>query len=117
MSKSNLIAFRLPAELQTLFNDAISNSGSDKTAWVVSAIKEKLNRPDSNHDFLDTYHQWFSLWLIKYRPVLRYTVDTALLLLRVNICLVFLFRLLWGFLWRFSLYAFWCVRRWWIFPF
>ncbi|SST02541.1 Uncharacterised protein [Acinetobacter baumannii] len=50
MSKSNLIAFRLPAELQTLFNDAISNSGSDKTAWVVSAIKEKLNRPDSNPD-------------------------------------------------------------------
>ncbi|MBG2962360.1 hypothetical protein I4912_01255 [Proteus mirabilis] len=50
MSKSNLIAFRLPAELQTLFNDAISNSGSDKTAWIVSAIKEKLNRPDSNPD-------------------------------------------------------------------
>ncbi|GEM_PF-4401325 len=35
MSKSNLIAFRLPAELQTLFNDAVSNSGSDKTAWIV----------------------------------------------------------------------------------
>ncbi|ARX33907.1 hypothetical protein R5M17_002266 [Proteus mirabilis] len=50
MSKSNLIAFRLPAELQTLFNEAISNSGSDKTAWIVSAIKEKLNRPDSNPD-------------------------------------------------------------------
>ncbi|HEK0656580.1 TPA: hypothetical protein SMP34_001933 [Proteus mirabilis] len=50
MSKSNLIAFRLPAELQTLFNDAVSNSGSDKTAWIVSAIKEKLNRPDSNPD-------------------------------------------------------------------
>lgn len=50
MSKSNLIAFRLPAELQALFNDAVSNSGSDKTAWIVSAIKEKLNRPDSNPD-------------------------------------------------------------------
>ncbi len=50
MSKSNLIAFRLPAELQTLFNEAVSNSGSDKTAWIVSAIKEKLNRPDSNPD-------------------------------------------------------------------
>lgn len=50
MSKSNLIAFRLPAELQTLFNEDISNSGSDKTAWIVSAIKEKLNRPDSNPD-------------------------------------------------------------------
>ncbi|MEQ5729214.1 hypothetical protein AB7360_06690 [Providencia alcalifaciens] len=50
MSKSNLIAFRLPAELQALFNDAVSNSGTDKTAWIVSAIKEKLNRPDSNPD-------------------------------------------------------------------
>ena len=50
MSKSNLIAFRLPAELQTLFNEAVSNSGSDKTAWIVSTIKEKLNRPDSNPD-------------------------------------------------------------------
>lgn len=47
MSKSNLIAFRLPAELQTLFNDAVLNSGNDKTAWIVSAIKEKLNHPDS----------------------------------------------------------------------
>lgn len=50
MSKSNLIAFRLPAELQPLFNEAVSNSGGDKTAWIVSAIKEKLNRPDSNPD-------------------------------------------------------------------
>ena len=33
MSKSNLIAFRLPAEPQALFNSAVSNSGSDKTAW------------------------------------------------------------------------------------
>lgn len=50
MSKSNLIAFRLPTELQPMFNDAIANSDSDKTAWIVSAIKEKLNRPESNHD-------------------------------------------------------------------
>ncbi len=50
MSKSNLIAFRLPAELQTMFNDAVTSSGSDKTSWIVSAIKEKLNRPDSNPD-------------------------------------------------------------------
>ncbi|MCX3072416.1 hypothetical protein OSB95_04040 [Providencia stuartii] len=42
--------FRIPAELQALFNDAVSNSGSDKTAWIVSAIKEKLNHPDSNPD-------------------------------------------------------------------
>lgn len=31
MSNSNLVAFRLPAELQTLFNDAVADSGSDKT--------------------------------------------------------------------------------------
>ncbi len=50
MSKSNLIAFRLPAELQTLFNDAVLGSGGDRTSWIVSAIKEKLNHPDSKPD-------------------------------------------------------------------
>lgn len=50
MSNSNLVAFRLPAELQTLFNDAVTASGSDKTSWIVSAIKEKLNRPEGNPD-------------------------------------------------------------------
>jgi hypothetical protein len=50
MSKSNLIAFRLPVELQALFNDAVSASGSDKSSWIISAIKEKLNRPESNPD-------------------------------------------------------------------
>lgn len=39
MSKSNLIAFRLPAELQALFNDAVANSGSDKTAWIITSVK------------------------------------------------------------------------------
>lgn len=33
MRKSNFIAFHLSAELQALFNDAVSNSGTDKTAW------------------------------------------------------------------------------------
>ncbi|EPJ0728923.1 hypothetical protein AB7Y15_08105 [Morganella morganii] len=50
MSNSNLVAFRLPAELQTVFNDAVAASGSDKTSWIVSAIKEKLNRPEGNPD-------------------------------------------------------------------
>lgn len=48
MSNSNLVAFRLPTELQTVFNDAVTASGSDKTSWIVSAIKEKLNRPEGN---------------------------------------------------------------------
>ncbi|MEG0279835.1 MAG: hypothetical protein RR510_14570 [Morganella sp. (in: enterobacteria)] len=46
MSNSNLVAFRLPAELQTLFNDAVTASGSDKT----SSINEKLNRPENAPD-------------------------------------------------------------------
>ncbi len=50
MSKFNLIAFRLPAELQAMFNDAVSSSTGDKTSWIVSAIKEKLSIPDSNPD-------------------------------------------------------------------
>lgn len=50
MSNSNLVAFRLPTELQTLFNDAVTASGSDKTSWIVSAIKEKMNRPESAPD-------------------------------------------------------------------
>lgn len=50
MSNSNLVAFRLPAELLTVFNDAVAASGSDKTSWIVSAIKEKLNRPEGNPD-------------------------------------------------------------------
>ncbi|EMD0831424.1 hypothetical protein VP018_003304 [Morganella morganii] len=50
MSNSNLVAFRLPAELLTVFNDAVTASGSDKTSWIVSAIKEKLNRPEENPD-------------------------------------------------------------------
>lgn len=50
MSNSNLVAFRLPAELQTVFNDAVTASGSDKTSWIVSAIKEKLNCPEGNPD-------------------------------------------------------------------
>ncbi|BBG58349.1 hypothetical protein PRJH_3484 [Providencia rustigianii] len=36
--------------MQALFNDTVTNSGADKTSWIVSAIKEKLNRPDSNPD-------------------------------------------------------------------
>lgn len=45
MSKSNLITFRLPAELQALFNDAVSNSGSDKTAWIVFGYQRKVKPP------------------------------------------------------------------------
>lgn len=48
MSKSNLVAFRVPAELQDAFNRAVAASGGDKTAWLVDAIRSKLNQPESN---------------------------------------------------------------------
>ncbi|EUC96665.1 hypothetical protein HMPREF1567_3522 [Providencia alcalifaciens PAL-2] len=43
-----LSPFGSTTEQQALFNDTVTNSGTDKTAWIVSAIKEKLNRPDSS---------------------------------------------------------------------
>ncbi|AIQ99035.1 hypothetical protein LG71_03535 [Pluralibacter gergoviae] len=48
MSKSNLVAFRVPAELQAAFNDAVASSGGDKTAWLVDALRSKLNQPENN---------------------------------------------------------------------
>lgn len=42
--------FRVAAELSSAFTDAVSSSGSDKTAWLVDAIRQKLNQPDSNPD-------------------------------------------------------------------
>ncbi|HFS8241946.1 TPA: hypothetical protein ACH2JY_002967 [Klebsiella pneumoniae] len=48
MSKSNLVAFRVPAELQDAFNQAVAASGGDRTAWLVDALRSKLNQPESN---------------------------------------------------------------------
>lgn len=50
MSKSNLVAFRVPAELQDAFNQAVEVSGGDKTAWLLDALRCKLNQPESNPD-------------------------------------------------------------------
>ncbi|WP_447884997.1 hypothetical protein [Serratia fonticola] len=50
MSKSNLVAFRVPADLQDAFNQAVAASGSDKSAWLVDAIRSKLNRPVADSD-------------------------------------------------------------------
>lgn len=47
MSKSLSVTFRVPAELSEAFIDAVSAAGGDKTAWMVDAIRQKLNRPDS----------------------------------------------------------------------
>lgn len=35
MSKSNLVAFRIPSELQDEFNRSVLASGGDKTSWLV----------------------------------------------------------------------------------
>lgn len=48
MSKSLSVTFRVPAELSDDFSDAVIAAGGDKTAWLVDAIRQKLNRPDSN---------------------------------------------------------------------
>ncbi|WP_199637818.1 hypothetical protein JEM67_22575 [Serratia sp. PAMC26656] len=50
MSKSNLVAFRVPADLQDAFNQALAASGGDKSAWLVDAIRSKLNRPVADSD-------------------------------------------------------------------
>lgn len=50
MSKSLSVTFRVPAELSEAFTDAVSSSSGDKTAWLVDAIRQKLNQPDSNPD-------------------------------------------------------------------
>ncbi|WP_037379736.1 hypothetical protein [Serratia sp. M24T3] len=50
MSKSNLVAFRVPAELQDAFSEAVEAAGGDKSAWLVDAIRSKLNRPTAQAD-------------------------------------------------------------------
>lgn len=50
MSKSLSVTFRVPAELSEAFTDAVSSSSGDKTAWLVDAIRQKLNRPENNPD-------------------------------------------------------------------
>lgn len=46
MSKSNLVAFRIPAELLGAFNESVAASGGDKTAWLLDALRSKLNQPE-----------------------------------------------------------------------
>jgi hypothetical protein len=50
MTKSLSVTFRVPAELSETFTDAVSAAGGDKTAWLVDAIRQKLDQPDSNPD-------------------------------------------------------------------
>ena len=50
MSKSLSVTFRIPAELVESFTSAVSDSGTDKTAWLIDAVCQKLGQPESNPD-------------------------------------------------------------------
>lgn len=50
MSKSLSVTFRVPVELSDNFTDAVVAAGGDKTAWLIDAIRQKLNLPESNPD-------------------------------------------------------------------
>ena len=50
MSKSLSVTFRIPAELVESFTSAVSESGTDKTAWLIDAVRQKLGQPESNPD-------------------------------------------------------------------
>lgn len=50
MSKSLSVTFRIPAELVDSFTSAVNDSGTDKTAWLIDAVRQKLGQPESNPD-------------------------------------------------------------------
>jgi len=50
MSKSLSVTFRLPADMVEAFTSAVSDSATDKTAWLIDAINQKLSQPDNNSD-------------------------------------------------------------------
>lgn len=50
MSKFLPVIFHVTAELFDLFTSAVGESGMDKTAWLIDAIRQKLNQPDTNTD-------------------------------------------------------------------
>ncbi|WP_336983059.1 MULTISPECIES: hypothetical protein [unclassified Cedecea] len=45
MTKSLSVTFRVPAELVEPFTEAINQSGEEKTAWLISAVRHKLDNP------------------------------------------------------------------------
>jgi len=48
MSKSLSVTFRVPAGLVESFTSAVSESGTDKTAWLIGAVRQKMGQPESN---------------------------------------------------------------------
>lgn len=50
MSKSLSVTFRIPADLVESFTAAVNTSGTDKTAWLVDAVRQKTGQPEINPD-------------------------------------------------------------------
>ena len=50
MSKSLSVTFCLPADMVEMFTSAVSDSGTDKTAWLIDAISQKLSQPDNSSE-------------------------------------------------------------------
>ena len=50
MSKSLSVTFRIPTELVDSVTSAVNDSGTDKTAWLIDAVRQKLGQPESNPD-------------------------------------------------------------------
>lgn len=50
MTKSLSVTFRLPGELVEAFTAAVSDSGMDKTAWLIDAIRKQISQPVNNPD-------------------------------------------------------------------
>lgn len=48
MNKSLSVTFRVPAELVESFTCAVNESGTDKTAWLIDVVRQKVGQPVSN---------------------------------------------------------------------
>ncbi|WP_114192500.1 hypothetical protein [Edaphovirga cremea] len=45
---SKVFSFRVQADLAREIDDAVKETGKDKSAWLLSAVLEKLGRPGSS---------------------------------------------------------------------
>lgn len=50
MSKSLSVTFRMPTELVESFTSAVNESGTDKTVWLIDAVRQKVGQPVSHSD-------------------------------------------------------------------
>lgn len=50
VSKSLSVTFRIPADMVESFTAAVNESGTDKTSWLIDAVRQKTGQPDNNPD-------------------------------------------------------------------